>query len=334
MDIIRRVFLNSTLGATGGIFQCLKEHDQFYHSQINEARIILLAPFHGGQSGAGFAGTKESYRGMFRLLSEEHIPFASMANLNWIGERTADLVITTGPVPAALQDFVRGGGNLLVTGTMEPDFEIAPIEKRWKDLDGAYIGIGDKTMFPALGDTDIAMIDHEFVEVQADRDHPLTFIPPSLYAPPEYVGKGWADSGKPALVIKRLGKGTIAWLPWDISGHYYRYSLESHRGILTGLIDHLLPKGRDIQTNAHPLVQMSLMRQNGRHQLHLVNMSGHSDTAYFEPSQMRSLKIAVRGEFAMAIAVRTKTVLAARRNNGFTHFELPSLNDYELIVLS
>jgi hypothetical protein len=336
------VSLNGTVGdlknrsavvTTEAIYRWLRDHDQYYHDQVSEARVMLLAPFQGGQSGAGFAGSKESYRGMFRLLSEEHIPFASMANLEWLGSRPSDLVITTGPVPATLHDFVRNGGNLLVTGTMEPEFEIAPIVKRWKDLDGAYAGIRDKTLFPALRDIDVAMMDGEFIELQADGEHPLTFIPPSLYAPPEFVGQGWEDSGKPALVIKRMGKGTIAWLPWDIAGHYYQYSLESHRGILSGLIDRLLPSGRDIRTNARPLVQMSLRRQQGRHHLHLVNMSGHSGTAYFHPPAMRSIRIEVRGNFARAKAVRADIDLSTRRLDGFTSFELPLLDEYELIEL-
>ncbi|MGE3692989.1 MAG: hypothetical protein AB7F98_16565 [Novosphingobium sp.] len=269
----------SAVAATEPIYRWLRDHERHFHSQVNEARVILLAPFQGGQSGAGFAGSKESYRGMFRLLTEEHIPFASMTHLDWIGSRPADLVISAGPVPAALQEFVRNGGNLIVTGTMEPEFEIASIVKRWDDLDGAYVGIRDKTLFTSLTDIDVAMMDGDFLELQTEGEHALTFIPPALYAPPEFVGAGWKDTDKPAMIMKRMGLGTVAWLPWDIAGHYYRYSLESHRGILTNLIDRLLPSGRDIRSNAHPLVQMTLLRQGDRHHLHLVNMSGHSNTA-------------------------------------------------------
>lgn len=324
----------SAIATAAPIYRWLKEHEEYYHGQVSEARVVLLATAQGGQSGAGFEGSTEAYRGMFRLLSEQHIPFASMTHLNWIGRRPADLVITTGPVPMALRDFVRNGGNLLVASTMTPEFEIAPIAKRWADLDGAYAAIHDKALFSSLQDIDVAMMDGDFLELQAEGTSALSFVPPALYAPPEFVGAGWKDSGKPALMMKRMGRGTIAWLPWDIGGLYYRHSLESHRGILANLVDRLLPSGRDIRSNAHPLVQMTLLRQRNRHLLHLTNLSGHSDTAYFEPLPMDSIRIEVRGAFSKVKAVRAGKDLAVGRSGGFTSFELPRLEEYELLELT
>jgi hypothetical protein len=324
----------SAVATAEPIYRWLKEHEEYYHNQVNEARVVLLATAQGGQSGAGFEGSTEAYRGMFRLLSEQHIPFASMTHLDWLGRRSADLVITTGPIPGALQDFVRQGGNLLVASTFTPEFEIVPIAKRWEDLDGAYAAVHDKSLFASLKDIDVAMMDGDFLELRAPGKNALTFVPPTLYAPPEFVGAGWKDSGKPAMVLKQLGRGTVAWIPWDIAGLYYRYSLESHQGILANLVDRLLPSGRDIRTSAHPLVQMTLLRQRNRRILHLTNLSGHSDTAYFEPLPMASISISIRGDFSTIQAARAGKSLAATRNRGFTSFELPRLDDYEVLVLT
>lgn len=175
------------------------------------------------------------------------------------------------------------------------------------------------------------MMDGDFLEVEAEGASALTFVPPSLYAPPEFVGADWKDSGKPALVMKRMGGGTIAWIPRDIGGLYFRYSLKSHRGILANLVDRLLPSGRDIRSNAHPLVKMTLLRQRNRHLLHLTSLAGHSDTAYFEPLPMNSIRIEVRGDFSRIKAVRTGKELAAARSGGFTSCELPLLEEYELL---
>lgn len=324
----------SAIAEATPVYRWLKEHEQYYYNQVGEARVMLLATEQGGQSGAGFEGSTEAYRGMFRLLSEQHIPFAAMTHLDWLGTRPADLIITTGPVPAALQDYVRGGGNLIVAGTATPEFEIAPIVRRWEKLDGAYVSVNDKTLFPSLTDIDVAMMDGDFIELQAEGENALTFVPPALYAPPEFVGAGWKDSGKPALITKRMGRGSVSWIPWDIAGHYYRHSLESHQGILTDLVDRMLPSGRDIRTNAHPLVNMTLLRQHGRRHLHLVNMSGHSDTAYFEPVPMSSIKIDVRGDYSRVRAVRAGMEIACTRRGGYTSFELPRLDEYELVELT
>jgi hypothetical protein len=335
--------LNGTLGdlknrsavATAKpIYQWLKEHQQYYHGQLNEARVVLLATAQGGQSGAGFEGSTEAYRGMFRLLTEQHIPFASMTHLDWIGQRDVDLVITTGPVPKALEDYVKNGGNLIVASNWTPEFEIAPIVKRWEDPDGAYFKIHDKVLFSSLEDIDVAMMNGDYLEVEGEGKPALTFVPPALYAPPEFVGLGWEDSGKPGMVMKQLGRGSIAWLPWDIAGLYHRHSQESHQRILVDLVDRMLPGGRDLRSNAHPSVAISVMRQHQRQLVHLVNLSGHSDTAYHEPLPINDTVVELKGSFSKAYAVRAKETLKVTRKGDFSLVELPYMEEYELIELS
>ena len=122
--------------------------------------------------------------------------------------------------------------------------------------------------------------------------------------------------------------------PWDIGGLYYRHSLESHRGILTNLVDRLLPDGRDLRSNVHPSVAISLMRQHQRHLVHLVNLSGHADTAYFEPLPVRSIEIEVKGSFTRARAVKAGQDLLLTKNGVYTVVQLPSMDEYELIELT
>ena len=82
-------------------------------------------------------------------------------------------------------------------------------------------------------------------------------------------------------------------MPWDVGGLYYRHSSEAHAGLMADLIDRLLPDGRQIRTNAHPLVEMTVMDQPARNRtlVHLVNGTGHQDTAYFPPVEMRDIRI-------------------------------------------
>jgi hypothetical protein len=71
--------------------------------QYREARVLLL----GGTRGFG---TEQNYRGMFRILSEEHLPFGVVDNTEWIGKRNVDLLVATGSVPKALEQYVQHGG--------------------------------------------------------------------------------------------------------------------------------------------------------------------------------------------------------------------------------
>ena len=72
------------------IFQWHRDHEDLYVGQKSAARVLLLA---GGDTAA--------YRGFFRLLSEQHMPFAVSENLRWIDDpsRPFDLVIAPGRAP-------------------------------------------------------------------------------------------------------------------------------------------------------------------------------------------------------------------------------------------
>ena len=100
----------------------LKDHQDYYVGQKSEARVFLLAPREASAS----PSRQDSYRGLFRLLTEQHIPFAAVENLDWLGKREADLVIAPGAAPKALEAFVRGGGRLIIAGSTAPEFEVAP----------------------------------------------------------------------------------------------------------------------------------------------------------------------------------------------------------------
>ena len=51
---------------------------------------------------------------------------------------------------------------------------------------------------------------------------------------------------------------------------------------MADVIDRLLPSGRQIKTDAHPLVELTVMDQPHRQRtlVHLVSGIGHQDTAY------------------------------------------------------
>jgi hypothetical protein len=78
---------------------------------------------------------------------------------------------------------------------------------------------------------------------------------------------------------------------------------------------------------------MTLMRQGPRTLLHLINLSGHADTAYYAPIPMKDIHVAVAGSFASAKTVREAGVLPVRKAAGYSEIVIPTLRDYELVVL-
>jgi len=316
----------TALEAARPIYAWLKQHESSFVGQTPAARVLLL-----GGGGRGFRSPEAAYRGMFRLLAEEHIPFGTVDNLDWLGKREVDLVVATGEVPKELDAFVRNGGSLLIASSVAPPFDLGKAVKLWKDPDGAYFRIRDKSLFPSLKSTDVTFLYGDYLEVEAMG--PLTFIPPSMYGPPELVHADWKNTHAPGLILKQFGKGTVAWLPWNLGALYYQHSSEAHAGLVRDLVDHLLPQGRQLKTNAHPLVEITLMSRGDRHLVHLVNLSGHSQTGYFRAVPMSGIKVQVRGAFREARALQLGTSLTLARSGAYTEFTLPSLAEYEAVEL-
>lgn len=315
----------SAVGAARGVYWWLAEHQEYFAGQESAAKVLLL-----GRPPAAPA-PENSYRGMFRLLSEEHIPFAVSDNLDWIGKRPFDLVITTGWIPKELDEWTRGGGRLLIAAASETPLDLGRVIRKWTGVQG-YFRVRDHALFPSLKATNLLMLNGDYVETASAS--PLTLIPPSMFGPPEKVHVDWKDTDSPGLILRDYGKGRVAWVPWDAGGLYYLHSSMAHHGLLRDLVDHLLPNGRQIRTNAHPLVEMSLMRQGKRVLLHLVNLSGHSDTAYFDPVPMNDIEISVAGTYTSVRLVRSNAQIRVRLPvDQRTRFTVPRLGAYELVEL-
>jgi hypothetical protein len=310
------------------VFAWAAKHEDLYARQQSAARVLLL----GSPQRTGSTYNQSSYRGLFRLLSELHIPFAVADNLDWLGKHDYELVIATDWAPGELRQYVERGGRLLIAAARPPGFEVAEVVKQRESIQG-YLRVGDTSRLPSLKPTRVLMLDGPFTEIAGDSGAALTLVPPSQYAPPEKVHIDQTDTAIAGLIERSIGQGRVVWLPWDAGALYHRHSLPAHGGLLTDLIRGLLQNGLQIETNAHPSVEISLMRQGGRHVLHLINLSGHSVTAYYDPIPMQRIDVSLRGEFSSARAVRAGTKLQTRKSNGRTAFEIPQLGDYEVVVL-
>jgi hypothetical protein len=313
------------LDAARPVFRWLAENQQYFVGQESAARVLLL-----GRPPAGPPGGRDSYRGLFRLLSEEHIPFAVADNLEWLGRRAVDVVIATNWAPAELDRYVKEGGRLLMATPKPPPLDLGPGVGEWKAVQG-YLRIRDHSLFPSLQRTDLLMLNGDYLELKGMS--PLTLIPSSMFGPPELVHVDMQETDKPGLILRDYGKGKVAYLPWDIGGLYYLHSLPAHRGLMRDLIDHLLPNGRQVTTDAHPLVEISLMRQRDRQLVHFVNLSGHSQTAYFDAVPMSNIKVRVAGLFRSARVAGSGQAIAISYDGKYTHFVLPALDQYGLVEL-
>jgi hypothetical protein len=315
----------TSLLAARPVFEWHARHEDLYVGQRSLARVLVI----GG-------GSTASYRGFFRLLSERHIPFAVSDNLRAFDAqpRSFDLVIAPSGAPPAVDRYVREGGHLLVAGAAPPALPVARVVARRSAIQGAW-RVHDRELLPSLANTNLLFIDGEYTELEPTAKPALTLIPPAIFGPPEKVWTDKVETTIPGLAVSDYGAGRIAYVPWDVGGLYYRHSSPGHAALISDLVDHLLPGGRQLTSNAHPLVEITLMRQESRNRtlVHLVNLSGHSDTAYFAPIEMRDVTVEVAQEFRRARAVALDKTLEVTRAGRYGRFTVPLLKAYEVIVL-
>jgi hypothetical protein len=307
------------------VFRWHAGNEDLYVGQKSAARVLLLA-----------GGDTASYRGFFRLLSEQHIPFVASENLRWIDDhsRRFDLVIVPSRPPREIERYVRDGGRVLVAGTTPPDLPIGRVAGRRAAAQG-YWRVHDHALLPSLRDTNLLFLDGEYLEL-APIDRPiLTLIPTAMFGPPEKVWGDKVETTVPGIVFANHEQGRLGYIPWDVGGLYYRHSSQGHAGLMADAIDRLLPHGRQLKTDAHPLVEMTVMDQPARRRtlVHLVNATGHSDTAYFPPVELRDIRIELARDFRRATAASSNLSLPVTRDGRYGTFELPSLKAYEVVVI-
>ena len=306
------------------VFSWHARHADLYVGQKNAARVLLMA-----------TGDTPAYRGFFRLLSEQHIPFAVSENLRWMDDpmRRYDLVIAPGRVPPGLERYVREGGRLLAAGATAPELPVGRIVGR-RSTQG-YWRIHDHTGLPSLRDTNLLFIDGDYVELSPTDPPLLTLIPTAMFGPPEKVWSDKVETTVPGLVFANYEKGRLAYIPWDVGGLYYRHSSPGHAGLMADVIDRLLPSGRQIKTDAHPLVELTVMDQPHRQRtlVHLVNGIGHQDTAYFPPVELRDIRIELARDVRRVRAVALGVDLPVTSSGAYRSMTLPSLKAYEVLIV-
>lgn len=306
------------------IFQWQKEHEELQTGTHSAARVLLLR------------GDQNSYRGFFRLLSEQHIPFAVSDNLKWLDDpnRQFDLVIAPSGTSPELEKYVKEGGRLLIAGPSETPFSLGRLVKKHPHTKATW-RIRNHDLFPSLEKTNLIFLDGEFMELAPIEEPLLSLIPPAMFGPPEKVWVDKEETKIPGIVFSNQGKGRVGWIPWDVGGLYYLHSSPGHSGLMIDSIDHLLPNGRQVKTNAHPLVEITILKQpqQNRTLVHFVNISGHSSTAYFKPLTMGEIEVELNEGFTKATAMGLKKDLDVISIGSNKKIILPELSEYEVVVL-
>ena len=322
----------TALNAVQPVFRFYEKHKAEFLKQESAARVILYttpAPLSNRYS--------NDYRGFYKLLTQLHVPFKVTDKVDGIKKEDIDLVIIpNSSTPDALKSYIESGGAVLIAGTTQPNFIAEKPVRVWQNTTPSYMRIADHALFPSLKQTDIIYCEGQYLEFDSIINTPVTFIPPGQFGPPDKVSDLKNITRKPGLLINHIGKGQLAFIPWRIGDLYYRFGNDKHRLFVADLIDDLLPgHQRQLTTNAHASVEISLMKQKERKRslLHLVNMSGHSTNTFFDAIEMKNISVRLQGKYKKAVLLDGGQNISATIDGNVTSFTIPVLKEYAAVVL-
>jgi hypothetical protein len=259
-------------------------------------------------------GTNQEYRGLIKLLSEEHIMF----------DIIAPGVIGTDRVPRPLEDYdtvilgdvrnmsdelvshiddyVHSGGKLLATGFSSvqtagsdggglstPDSRIRlqclgvmPEYEFFPQSHSTYLNITgeDRSVFgqEELQDFSLMMMYENFMKLRTRGNARgyMNLIPNTMYGPPEknYFLED-EITGYPGLVTNEYGRGKSVFIPWGLGAQYHFKGHHIHRAKFAGAMKNVLQVENVLETDASHLIEMShQVNRNGAYEW--AGMINHS----------------------------------------------------------
>ncbi len=268
----------------------------------------------------------EEYRGVFRMLKEEHIPFTIvrtdaleskisefdqyeliiLPGVHKISEPVYEALKTTGAAvvasglamdqdPRKLEELfcVRLGekeadvrGTYLRTLPEEIFDDFAEANKQWVFLDGPY-----RTAIPAPTARGI-----------------LPRVSKAMFGPPErcYGHEITED----AMAVLKDEKNI--YIPWNIGSLYYKLGYDEFKKLFLDLVKAVRELPRVFETNVPEMVEMFLSKCGpSTYMLQLLNMTGFNGMTFFRPYAMDHLKIRLKNITPVSVEEMTSEGLEA-----------------------
>ncbi|MGI8634954.1 MAG: Tat pathway signal protein, partial [Segetibacter sp.] len=179
------------------------------------------------------------------------------------------------------------------------------------------------------------------LRVDAGAEVLLTYIPQFPTYPPEKSYMRVAKTDIPGVIVRTNSKGgRIAFVPADIDRQFARFNHPDHGNLLSNIIHWAAKDDLPISVEGAGLVDCYLYQQSGRMVLHVVNLT--SAATWRQPLDeliaIGPLKVKVK--LPKSISGRnlrslvSKGPIAASVSNGYSQFEIKSILDHEVIVIS
>jgi hypothetical protein len=242
--------------------------------------------------------------GWYQALVESRIPF-EMAHDRLLDEEHLDpfktLIL---PNLAALSDlqceqlraFVRRGGSVVATGETSlsdemgewrDDFGLADlfgvsfVERRPGPVKNSYLTLEHESAgnHPVLrGMEDAPRIIHGVwqLDVRPTAEFPnppVTLVPAYPDLPMEKVFMRAPKSDMPQIFLREIGKGRVAYFPWDIDRTFWDVLAPDHLRLMRNTIEWATNEQHHVTVEGPGVLDVTVWEQTGSMTVHLVNLT-------------------------------------------------------------
>jgi len=168
----------------------------------------------------------------------------------------------------------------------------------------------------------------------------MTFIPAFPVYPPETSWMRQPRTDIPGLVLNNKYKGRVAFMPADIDRRFAQSNLPDHGNLLGNLIRWAAKDNIPLKVDGTGMIDCHLYHQTGRLIMHLVNLT--NSAAWRQPIH----ELITSGPFKVWVKLpgdvrgkRLQLLVSGKQalpliNNGWVSFEVMSVLDHEVVVIT
>jgi hypothetical protein len=175
------------------------------------------------------------------------------------------------------------------------------------------------------------------LRVDAGALVPLTYIPPFPVYPPETAWMRTPKTDIPGLVLSTKGSSRVAFLPADVDRRYAHDHLPDHGDLLANIIRWCAGESIPITVEGPGMMDCHLYQQSGnKHILHLVNLSSVATwrAPMEEALPVGPIRVTVKVPGASARYLVSGAKASARREGNAIRFEIPSIREHEVVLIT
>lgn len=192
-------------------------------------------------------------------------------------------------------------------------------------------------------ETDILPYGGSLTPLQTDNGTKvlMTFIPDFPIYPPETAWMREPKTDIPGLILNSMPNGSrVTFMPADIDRQFAQYNLPDHSNLLANIIRWTSKDDIPLTVEGAGLVDCSLYQQPGRMILHITNLTSagtwrqpiHEYISIGPISVKIKLTNDVKGEYLNLLVAGQK--ISAVAKDGWSHFQINTILDHEVIVLT